>query len=117
MYVWSSVLRRCELADPTFRLPVAKAGKVRIEGPKVCPKFKASDPDKFFTGTLKRALNYAGTTQSSTGCEVSEIVVHGMLPVNISSKVLPAKAQIKHLEDQLQVLLTEMSGKSGRLLA
>ncbi|KAA0153893.1 hypothetical protein FNF29_02881 [Cafeteria roenbergensis] len=86
LYVWSARLIRCPMADATMRIPLLKAGKVELPTQKTCGLDMATDPLQYFEAALGRALDHAKDTELSTGCEMADLVVHGVVPINDIAK-------------------------------
>ncbi|CAE7883863.1 unnamed protein product, partial [Symbiodinium sp. KB8] len=62
-----------------------------------------TDPLKYFEAALRRALDYGKAVELSTGCEVADLVVHGVVPLNVTSE---ASSKISDFETELQDWLT-----------
>ncbi|KAA0148647.1 hypothetical protein FNF28_07429 [Cafeteria roenbergensis] len=62
------------------------------------------DPLQYFEAALRRALDYAKDTELSTGCEVADLVVHGVVPLNATGK---GSSKIKFFETKLRDWLTD----------
>ncbi|KAA0149994.1 hypothetical protein FNF29_05614 [Cafeteria roenbergensis] len=106
LYIWSARLVRCQMADATMRIPLLKAGKVELATHTPCRPFTETDPLKFFEAATRRALDYGKAVELSTGCEVADLVVHGVVPLNVTSE---ASSKISDFETELQDWLTPSS--------
>ncbi|KAA0162123.1 hypothetical protein FNF27_08091 [Cafeteria roenbergensis] len=106
LYVWSARLIRCPMADATMRIPLLKAGKVELAKHEPCIPDMKVDPLQYFEAVLGRALDYAKDTELSTGCEVADLVVHGAVPLNVTSE---AEIKISDFETELQDWLTDQT--------
>ncbi|KAA0162248.1 hypothetical protein FNF27_08081 [Cafeteria roenbergensis] len=113
LYIWSARLVRCQMADATMRIPLLKAGKVELATHKPCRPFVETDPLKYLEATLRRALDYGKAVELSTGCEVADLVVHGVVPLNVTSE---ASSKISDFETELQDWLTRRAASSDQKL-